>query len=179
MTTCAGCGFVYENFDGAAAPKEFHRRARELRERLGAALMTAGGLEALRRRPEPAVWSALEYAGHVRDVLLAQRERLFLALVEERPAFAPMYRDDRVTLGRYNDEDPATTGTEAVLAADLLGRAFAPLTAEQWRRPMLYGSPEPAEHDLIWLARHTVHECRHHLGDVDAALAAAGFTSAS
>ena len=43
---------------------------------------------------------------HVRDVFLVQRDRLYTALVEDTPTFTPMYRDQRVTLARYNAQDP-------------------------------------------------------------------------
>jgi hypothetical protein len=43
----------------------------------------------LRTRPEEGVWSALEYACHVRDVFLVQRDRLYTALVEDTPTFTP------------------------------------------------------------------------------------------
>ena len=67
----------------------------------------------IRTRPGPRIWSALEYACHVRDVFLVLRERLYLALVEECPSFAPMYRDERASLARYGAEEPADVGRDS------------------------------------------------------------------
>jgi hypothetical protein len=177
MTTCNGCGYVFESISGSEALGEIRRLARQLRERLGTAMTVPGGLEALRTRREPQVWSALEYAGHIRDVLIVQRERLFIVLMNDEPTFSPMYPNERVVLVHYNDEDPATTGTEAVIAADLFVRSFAFLSDEQLARRFPYSYPEAAERDLTWLTQHVAHECRHHLGDVDEVLAAVGFVA--
>jgi DNA segregation ATPase FtsK/SpoIIIE, S-DNA-T family len=171
MTSCAKCQFTYEDLAAEAAPGALRYGAREIRERLGTLLDEAGGVERLRTRPEAETWSALEYAGHVRDVLLTQHGRLYQALVEDLPAFAPMHRDERVLLGGYNDEDPATTSTEVTIAADLLARLLARLSATEWSRRCIYGYPEPTEVDVVWLARHTMHEVVHHLLDIDEVIA--------
>ena len=100
------------------------------------------------------MWSALEYACHVRDVLLVQRERLYLALVEDTPSVAPMYRDERAT-PRYNLQDPKTVAEQITVAANLAGQAFADLDEVQWLRRLIYNFPAPQERTVIWLAQHT------------------------
>jgi len=169
MTTCAQCHFTYTELGVEATPGALRHAAREIRERLGTMLGEAGGVEHLRRRPESTTWSALEYAGHVRDVLLVQHHRLYRALVEDVPAFTPMHRAERVVLGGYNDEDPATTATEVTIAADLLARVLSRLDADEWSKRCVY--PGPAEVDIVWLARDSVHEVVHHLLDIDDVLA--------
>jgi len=121
---------------------------------------------ALRIRPAPDVWSALEYAGHLRDVCLAQRDRVLLALVVDTPSFVPIYRDERAALARYNDDDPRAVADELVMAAELFARLFGRLDSAELARPCLYNYPEPAERDVGWVGRHTLHEAIHHLGDV-------------
>jgi S-DNA-T family DNA segregation ATPase FtsK/SpoIIIE len=167
MTSCAKCLFVYEDLTAEEAPGALRHAAREIRERLGTLLDEPGGVERLRTRPDAKTWSALEYAGHVRDVLLTQHGRLYQALVEDVPAFSPMHRDERVQLGGYNTEDPATTATEVTIAADLFARLLARLDAGEWSRRCIYNFPEPTEVDVTWLARHSVHEVVHHLLDID------------
>jgi hypothetical protein len=44
------------------------------------------------------------------------------------------------------------------------------LSAEEWNRTAIYNYPAPTERTMVWLGRHTIHEGRHHLRDVDAAL---------
>lgn len=117
------------------------------------------------------MWSPVEYGCHVRDVLLAQRERLFLTLVEDRPSFAPIDRDQRATLARYAEEDPRLLAREVEMAAQLISRALAGLDPAAWHRRCICNYPEPAERTVAWLARHTLHEGEHHLADIERMLA--------
>lgn len=170
MTACDQCGYVYEDHGAGEIPAALRHTAREVRDRLGHTLEGAGGLERLRLRPAPEVWSPLEYAGHIRDVLFTQRERFFRTLVEDNPSHNPMYRDERVQLGHYNDEDPTATGTEVTIAADLLARLMNAMDEASWARPCVYNNPNPTQVTLLWVGQHTLHEAVHHLGDIDAQL---------
>ncbi|MGH3500067.1 MAG: DinB family protein [Nocardioidaceae bacterium] len=161
MTTCAECGFAYEDLEAATIPGAL----RALSERYRAAFADANQ-DALRRRPEPAVWSALEYACHVRDVSLVQRDRVIRALVEDCPTNASMHRDERVRWARYAEESPAGAIDQLAMAADLLATVYDGLSAEQLRRTCRYNYPEPTVRDLAWLGRHTLHEGEHHLRDI-------------
>ncbi|HEX6476781.1 MAG TPA: DinB family protein [Acidimicrobiales bacterium] len=160
MPACEQCGFDYDSVASAEVPGALI----SIGEALGEGLSTADG-EALRRRPRPEVWSALEYACHVRDVLLVQRDRLFRALVEDTPDFARMHREERLVLERYNDQDPRAVEDQVGVAAQLAAGAFACLDGAQWRRPLRYNWPDNQVRDVRWLAAHTIHEGRHHLGD--------------
>lgn len=167
MATCSECGFTY-----GALPR--HRLAPTLR---GSGLAYGSRLEpdrdALRTRPGPARWSPLEYACHARDVALMQRDRLYVALVEDEPSFKPMYRDERVAFDRYNAQVPAVVAEQVAMAAELLAHAFAGLGDHQWGRPLVYAFPSPARRDVEWVAHHTLHEMVHHLADIDAILGGA------
>lgn len=165
MTHCEGCGYTYEDHGASGLAEAMRHEARVIRDEL-AALGRPGGLGVLRQRPAPTTWSALEYACHVRDVLLVQRDRVILALLSDNPGFAPMHRDERPALTHYNEEDPATTATEVTIAADLFARLVAPLTASQWARPCVYNSPAPTGVDLLWVGQHTLHELVHHRHDI-------------
>ena len=77
---CADCGFAW----GDLPTSSFGPAMSSLQQRYAARLAAAE--PALLRRPAPDVWSPLEYACHVRDVLWAQRDRVYLALVEDRPS---------------------------------------------------------------------------------------------
>ncbi|MHB1710315.1 MAG: DinB family protein [Acidimicrobiales bacterium] len=161
------CGFVYEDHGFGAVPGELvelgSRCATLLRDAVADPLLA----ERLTRRPEPEVWSALEYACHIRDVLLAQRERLFLTLVEECPGFAPIYRDQRASLACYAGEDPPTVADEVEMAAGLVARSFAGVSPEGASRRCVYNFPRPSERTVVWLAQHTLHEGIHHVRDMD------------
>jgi hypothetical protein len=119
-----------------------------------------------RQRPEPAVWSALEYLCHVRDVLIVQRDRAVLAQVEERPNFVRMYRDERVDLCHYASHDVGEVLNHVGMAAELCALVFDSLDEKAWSRPLIYNWPGPIERDVAWLGRHTAHEAEHHFQDI-------------
>ncbi|HXW33438.1 MAG TPA: DinB family protein, partial [Acidimicrobiales bacterium] len=122
-------------------------------------------------RPSPGVWSAQEYVCHVRDVLLVQRERILLALVEECPSFSRMYRDERVELAGYHEEALSEVLIELGVAIGLFARVSDALSLDQASRRCIYNFPESAERDVAWLCRHTLHEVTHHLLDVKSVVA--------
>ncbi len=126
----------------------------------------------MRARPDAGTWSALEYACHVRDVLLVQRDRLYDALVEDAPRTHPMHRDDRPVLAHYNEQDPAVVAAQLAMAADLIAQSFGVLDAAQFERRLVYSYPQPTERSVLWLGRNAVHEAHHHLQDVQHVLAA-------
>jgi hypothetical protein len=173
MDSCVPCGFRYDDLTINKVPDTLRFLGTAYRLRLASGFRDARGESLLRRRPAPDVWSVLEYCCHVRDVLLAQRERLYLALVEDTPRFSSIYRDQRVLLAHYQDERLEDVAREVDMAAGLLARSFSTLDDAQWQRRCVYSYPAPTQRTVAWLARHTVHEGRHHLLDVDAAIHAA------
>jgi hypothetical protein len=156
---CDECSFVYDESVLAELDVLLRRVSDDFADLLD------GDVAPLRRRPAPEVWSTLEYSCHVRDVLLAQRERLYLTLVEDEPSFASIYRDHRVVLARYNDHDPGDVARELSFATHLFAGAFTALDGSQRSRTCIYNYPEPMVRTVDWLALHTLHECRHHLAD--------------
>jgi DNA segregation ATPase FtsK/SpoIIIE, S-DNA-T family len=164
---CEQCDFMYDELGISELPDTIRSLGTAYRSRLESGVDDAEQGRLLRRRPAPQVWSALEYSCHFRDVLLAQRERLYLALVEDTPRFWSIHRDERVILARYSDDSLEEVAPEVDLAANLIARAFARLDDAQWQRRCIYGYPAPARRTVAWLARHTVHEGRHHLRDID------------
>jgi hypothetical protein len=161
---CPDCGFAWGEVPTAAYGSVFASLETRYAERL------SGDEAALRRRPAPQVWSPLEYACHVRDMLFAQRERVYLALVENRPSFARMNREERVELARYAEESLADVRSDLAVAFRGIVIALTGRTPEDWARPLIYNYPGPEEHDLAWLGRHTIHEGEHHLLDIDRGL---------
>jgi hypothetical protein len=166
VNRCDECGYVYD-VEAAALPE----RLGSFGARYGEALRTHTDA-VMRTRPDPETWSALEYTCHVRDVLLVQRDRLYVALVADDATWPPMYRDERPRLGRYNEQDPTTVVAQLGVAAGLAAQSFSVLDADQLARRFTYNYPTPAEHTVLWLGQHTVHEAEHHLRDVQHVLAA-------
>lgn len=166
MSRCDDCGFVYEQL----AAEEISHALLSVASRIGE-LLASRDADTLRTRPAPETWSAVEYACHLRDVFLVQRDRVILALVEERPSFPAMYRDARPELVGYRSERPADVAEEMALAARMLALLFSRLSAGQLARRCFYNYPQPTEVDLTWVGQHTVHEGRHHIGDIEQVLA--------
>ena len=160
MDRCAECGHEYDLSACGGAGADCRRLASEL----SAVLLS--GSERLGARSRPETWSPLEYACHVRDVLIVQRERVLLARWTDRPVFAPMGRDERVELDGYSGQDPRDVATQLTEAARLFANVLARLAPEEWDRTVVYGYPSRLERPLRWVAVHTVHEMRHHLLDV-------------
>jgi hypothetical protein len=116
------------------------------------------------------VWSPLEYACHVRDVLSLYDERIARVVAEERPTLAAMRRDEVASERSYNTQPPsavldALAGNAEALAARLDG-----LGEDDWSRA---GIRDGEELTVDWMARNVVHEGRHHLLDIGRGLRAA------
>ena len=159
---CDDCGFEYE-----AHERDDLTELLTVKSRAVAARMRSTPPGQLRARPIEATWSALEYACHVRDVLLVQRERTLGALMYDSPAFPPMGRDERPALDAYNRQDPLRVADQIEMAAAMLVWVLDPLDTTEWARTLHYNYPEPADRDLVWVARHTLHELHHHTIDID------------
>lgn len=166
MAPCSGCGFEYERL----AVDEVGPTIVEGAAALGAVVVNGGA--GVRARPSPLTWSALEYACHVRDVLLVQRERVLLGLRSEVPVLVPMARDERVEHDGYAEQDPGDVARQLGDAALLFTRLFGRLAAAELARAVVYTFPAPGERTLAWVGVHTAHEVIHHLADGRAALAA-------
>ncbi|MEV4417202.1 DinB family protein [Catellatospora sp. NPDC049609] len=160
MTDCAECGFAY---DLALAPEVSQLAIGHAGEY--ADLLRAEP-SALGRRSAPQVWSPLEYACHMRDVLLAQRERVLAARRLDTPVAEPIGRDERVEHDGYAEQRPADVARQLQDAALLFANVLDRLSAGDWARTLVYTYPEHQERSLRWIAVHTLHELRHHLLDI-------------
>ncbi|TQM29831.1 DinB family protein [Nocardia bhagyanarayanae] len=160
MTDCAECGFEYDLELANQTSRLAEDCVAEYRELL------ALDPERLRRRVSPEIWSPLEYACHVRDVLLTQRERALAARREHRPTAVPMGRDERVEHEGYAEQHPEDVARQLGDAAMLFGNVLDRLGPADWDRELVYTYPERSARTLRWLAVHTLHELRHHLVDM-------------
>lgn len=131
-----------------------------------------GGGAAVRDRPAPDTWSPLEYAAHLRDVLLVQRERVLAARRVDRPTFDPMGRDERVEHDGYAEQEPEDVVRQLTDAAAMFANVLSRLTPTEWDRTVMYSYPKRWERSLRWVAVHTLHEVRHHTLDIERQVAA-------
>jgi hypothetical protein len=157
---CPRCGFTYAMTRREITPW--------MRSDVGAFVerFEQFGEPQVRTRPAPEVWSPLEYACHVRDVLRVQRERIVQAQHELEPAFAPMRRDERAVEDHYNEQDPRRVAEEVAQAGTALVGLLDGLDDEDWNRTGIYNYPTPQLRSVEWIAIHTVHELLHHRVDI-------------
>lgn len=157
---CAGCNFTYDLRRAAAAGDDLRALATE------AVVLLSNNKIDVRARPRPDVWSPLEYACHLRDVLLVQRERVLAARRTNGAECASMGREERAEHDGYNEQDPADVARQLADAAALFSNVLARFSADDWDRTVIYHYPETHERSLRWVAVHTVHELQHHLLDI-------------
>jgi hypothetical protein len=162
---CEQCGFNYDTGDLQGTVTLLIRQAADCAMALTKA--AAGpDVSVVRLRPEPDVWSAIEYACHVRDVLEVQRLRIAQCLAEDRPVYAPMDRTGRVKQQKYEDQDPMEVAAALMRLAREFGAAARVLQPQQLGKLGLYNYPVRAPRTLGWIIRHTAHEIQHHRHDI-------------
>ncbi len=166
MDSCDACQYVYASVKAEALPERLAAFGPRCCEQLLPDNQPARWHDLLRLRPTADTWSALEYACHLRDVFLVQRDRLYTTLVEEKPTFTPMYRDERATLAQYNAQDPEAVAHQLTIAAQLIAQAFQALHPSQLTRLCIYNFPARSERSLLWVGQHVIHEGEHHLRDI-------------
>lgn len=118
------------------------------------------------RRPSPETWSPIEYASHVRDVLLNLRDRLIVAMNELNPTCKGLYGTSRIETGLYEGDSAALVSTELAVAASLFGRTWSRIPADIHGRTMVYAYPRVADRSILWVAAQALHEAEHHCLDI-------------
>jgi hypothetical protein len=156
---CPECGYDPAAVDVAAIPAMVHRNVAVWGEVL------AG--DDVRRRPQPDVWSPLEYACHVRDVFVLFDRRLHLMLDEDDPTFANWDQDETALAERYWAQDPRVVAGELAAAGDTVAASFAAVDGAQWQRRGRRS--DGAVFTVESFGRYFVHDWVHHAWDVGAA----------
>lgn len=181
VATCPGCGFRLAALDlegpTAGTPLAWHydesgwveagARIRILAAEVCGILRSAEP-RAVRVRPAPEVWSQVEYACHIRDVLLIQRERVLMIRRGYQGEVLPMGRDERVEHDGYNDQHPTDVALQVEQSALLFDGVLNRLNPDDWDRTIIYRFPARNRRTMRWLAVHTEHEVAHHLSDIRA-----------
>ena len=153
---CPECGFAAADLDAA----EVADRLRDNAERWRVVLRGNG----LRTRPNPGVWSPLEYGCHVRDVHRTMLGRVRLMLDEDTLTFANWDQDAAAVAGRYAEQDPAQVADELVSSAASAAATYDHVSGQDWDRPGLRS--DGSRFTVASLARYHLHDVVHHLSDV-------------
>ncbi|MBO3089622.1 DinB family protein [Cellulomonas dongxiuzhuiae] len=155
---CPQCGFAASDVD----PRGIGGTVRDLVPRWVAALHRADA----RERPEPHVWSPLEYGAHVRDVMRVFDERVRLMVEQDDPLFANWDQDATALAERYDLQDPAVVADELARAADLTADRFDAVAPDAWERTGRRSNG--SLFTVRTLGQYFLHDVVHHLHDVRA-----------
>ncbi|MBB3044297.1 class I SAM-dependent DNA methyltransferase [Nocardioides soli] len=117
-------------------------------------------------RPEPATWSPLEYACHVRDVHLLFDERVALMLEQDAPRFRNWDQDETAVAQRYAEQRPATVSAELLDAAERVAERYESVPPGAWSRRGLRG--DGSEFSVESIGLYHLHDIVHHAWDVRA-----------
>jgi DinB superfamily len=119
---------------------------------------------AVSARPQPDVWSPLEYGCHVRDVYRLYDARLAQMLNDETPTFANWNQDETAIKERYSEQDPEVVADELEAAAQRFVSRIKSLTPDQYRRRGIRSDGK--EFTVVTLLQYFLHDVIHHLWDV-------------
>ena len=155
---CPDCGFDAPAFDHDEMPVALRANAIVWQ----AVLQRAD----VQDRPAPEVWSALEYACHVRDVFRIFDVRLGLMLSEDDPTFPNWDQDATAVEESYREQDPDRVAAEIAVAAEQLATRFEEVAGDQWTRPGTRSNGSRFTVDSM--ARYALHDLVHHVSDVGA-----------
>ncbi len=157
---CPQCGVDAGSLDPAQLPGLLRENTRAWLEVLAADDVTG----VLQRRPDPATWSPLEYACHVRDVHRVFDERLTRMLEQQDPTFTNWDQDRAALDGHYADAVPQQVGEELEASAERVAARYAGVSGEQWSRTGRRG--DGRVFTVAGLGRYQTHDVLHHLWDV-------------
>jgi hypothetical protein len=115
-------------------------------------------------RPEPGVWSPLEYACHVRDVCRVFESRVNLMRSQVDPAFESWNQDAAAIAGAYRTQEPLAVGVELCGAADAAADSFEAVGPDDWQRTGR--RTNGSRFTIETLGQYFLHDVVHHLHDV-------------
>ena len=153
---CPDCGFDASRFDA-------RQTADALRDQvmLWSNVLARGDV---RTRPQPDVWSPLEYGCHVRDVFRIFDERLALMMDTENPSFQNWDQDATAIEDRYDLQDPKTVAQGLRTAGTQLAHRFGSVDESQWSRRGFRS--DGSAFTIESIAKYLMHDPIHHLWDV-------------
>jgi len=115
-------------------------------------------------RPEPQVWSPLEYGCHVRDVCRVFESRVNLMRLQVDPVFENWDQDATAVADAYGAQDPLAVSVELSAAAEAAATAFDAVTDGDWQRTGRRSNG--SVFTIETLGQYLIHDLNHHLHDV-------------
>ncbi len=156
---CPDCGFD----TSSVGASEVAGQLRTASTALGEAVVAPGS----DIRPQPAVWSALEYGCHVRDAFIVYGTRFASMLQTDDPLFPDWNQDDTALAERYWEQDPGKVAAELAVETELITNLLDSVGSDDWQRPGRRSNGSAFTVDT--LAHYLLHDVVHHVHDVAAA----------
>ena len=153
---CPDCGFDA----GTVAGGQVAAGLRTTAARWSAVLARAD----VRARPEPQVWSPLEYCCHVRDVCRVFESRVNLMRLQADPAFENWDQDATAVTDAYGTQNPLVVAVELEAAAEAAATAFDAVGGSDWQRTGRRSNG--SAFTIETLGQYFIHDVTHHLHDV-------------
>lgn len=117
----------------------------------------------LRTYPARGVWSPIEYALHVRDMLRVFADRIHAALTEDNPTVASFDHEPAASAERYNDLPVEVVAADLRSQATRLAAILGAVDEAGWTRTAVRdGVDRFTVHGMACFA---LHESHHHLLD--------------
>ena len=118
----------------------------------------------LSRRPSPNEWSAMDHAGHVRDVLHAILMRV--QRIARQPGCV-LPATPRTPPSGIDGLSPQVVAAALAANGERLASALDELPRDAWE---CWGRRDGRQVSILDLAREAVHEVLHHLSEIDSTL---------
>ena len=153
---CPDCGFDASAITGSDVAGQLRTAIATLRS-----AVLAPGSDI---RPEPTVWSPLEYGCHVRDACIVFGTRLASMRHVSDPQFPNWDQDETALAERYWEQDPAKVADELSVEGERIAGGFATVGDDEWQRPGRRSNGSVFTVDT--LARYLLHDVVHHVHDI-------------
>jgi len=160
---CDACGFRGSRYDNASLIAALRQLGPSWRT-----VLDDAGSE-LRVRPEPQVWSAIEYAAHSRDITALHAFGVEQALTFHEPVYPAIVADDLIdaAAASYIGDDPEAVADALDAHACRLARTATDAGEQAWQRGLTIGDERSTVRRML---EHALHDSLHHVDDVERGL---------
>jgi hypothetical protein len=166
---CPECGVDYGTLHPPFAITAIKSLPRRYTEALAPASPSEDNDKVIRTRPAEGVWSALEYAAHVADLMEPFTVTIHRTNTEDDPDLSGVFFDEnaKAAADKYNEQDKADVLARLKSGADKLAAEAERVDANSWTRMAQFGW---GERDQLTMLQNAVHEGVHHLHDIESVL---------
>jgi len=157
---CPDCGFDAGSCAVTEVPELVRHNAARWEQ-----LLAEGAIH--RGRPDPARWSPLEYACHVRDVYERYDGRILLMLTEWNPLYPNWDQDATALADHYDEQEPNAVVDRLRFCAEAVAVRLEGVAPPDLQRPGRRS--DGARFTVDTISRYMIHDPIHHVWDVTTA----------